>query len=129
MQTLLYDGDIIYTTCHNIPACYHVGIAIAEPQGVCIYNNTPTTSNAYGGNVVAQPLADFMQGRSFIKALSPPAYNTELVRQYAYNNRHRVWSASEYNCEDFVNEAIYQQAHSPLRNRFYTAIAAALIFL
>lgn len=107
-------GDIIYTTCTNIPLCYHVGIVLFKNGCPYVWNNTPSASNSFGGNVVAQPFAEFMKGRKLLKTEAANITEQDVV---SISDRYKAerWNAFRFNCEDYVNEIKTGNRHSRLR--------------
>lgn len=119
------EGDIIYTTCSGLPACYHVGVVVADKGRLCVYHNTPTLKNNWGGNVVAQPLEDFLIDRKVIKIVKA-GIQPDIVKQHAFDNRFKKWEVF-YNCEDFVNEAHAGNKGSPFRELLIAGLSTAAI--
>lgn len=124
---ILNDGDIIYTSCIGIPLCHHVGIVVFESGYPIIYNNSPRAKNRFGGNIVAQPITEFMKGRTFIKTVSAPNCS-DVVRKYSYEKRYERWNALSFNCEDYVNDVMYCSRKSQLRNTWQLALLIGLGF-
>lgn len=117
---------ILTTTCTGVPMCYHMGILICENGHQVVYNKTPSLANAYGGNIISQPISEFMKGRKLIsvRALDMSA---EVIKRYACGQKLKKWNAFHFNCEDFVTEAVYADRKSSLRSSNLTICAFALI--
>ena len=121
----LKSGDVIFTTCHNIPLCYHLGIVIFEDGLPIVYNNTPNKKNKFGGNIVAEPLNEFFKNRKFIK-IDSIGICPNYVREYSYQNRLEKWNALYFNCEDYVNDIIHCQRKSKLRNTWQLSLLVGI---
>lgn len=124
----LKEGDIIYTTCTGMPICYHVGIIIYDNGKPMVYNNSPKLKNIVGGNILAQHLDDFFKDRRLIQKISTNV-DPDTVRQYSNDMAHHTWDPLFYNCEDYVNEVVYNNRKSELRQTWmFGGLMAWLIF-
>lgn len=111
----IQEGDIVYLTCDGIPFCYHLGVAVVENGELCLYHNTPSLTNRYGGNIVCQPIREVLKNRKILSIRKNGANCPNIVREYAYENRARQWNTFTYNCEDFVTEILKCRRGSTLR--------------
>lgn len=90
----------------------HEGLLFEEDGQLVVYHNNPSPDNEHGGNIIKESLADFMEGREleweetvWIETIDFYAYvNANLTRQY-----HLI----EYNCEQFIREALQGAKRSP----------------
>lgn len=120
----IHQCDIVYLSCDGIPMCYHIGIAVEENGVMCIYHNTPTITNKYGGNIVCQPVDEMLKTRKITKILSGKLNCPDVVRAYSFKNREKRWNALSFNCEDFVYDIWKCKKVSPFRN---TVIATCVL--
>lgn len=122
---MMKPGTIIITTCSDIPVfCHHVGVVSVDGQ---VWNNTPAKKNRDGGNVVKQPIGEFMAGRRVIEAVSSEIDLGRLER-YAESNSKRKWHPLDYNCEDFVEEAVNGKKFSLLKNTWVILLIIIAIY-
>lgn len=105
-------GTIIITTCKDIPLfCHHIGVVGKNGE---VWNNTPAKENSIGGNVVRQPIREFMSGRKVIE-IHNEVVDVEQIETYAASVMHKRWHPTEFNCEDFVEEAVTGKKYSLLK--------------
>jgi hypothetical protein len=95
-------GDIIKTTCH-IPMCFHLAVIYVIDDKVYVFNNAPSKSNVFGGNIVFQPIEEFLSDRRLIETYSSPLTERDILN-YTNTNKKRKWDDINYNCETYVNE-------------------------
>lgn len=103
---MLNTGDIITTTCIDIPLCYHLGICVDHGGKTYVLNATPTRVNSFGGNIVCQELDDFIgtgSEKREIISVHPSGLEKRRILIYADENKKRKWDAFRYNCESFVH--------------------------
>lgn len=125
----IQEGDIVYLTCSDILICYHLGIAVVENGRLCLYHNTPSLKNRFGGNIVCQPIEDVLKQRKVLGVKKGGANCPDVVRQYAWDNRQRAWNTFSFNCEDFVTEILKCRRGSMLRTVWVSAlITGAYLF-
>jgi hypothetical protein len=125
----LCDGDVLLTTCANLRIpCWHPAIILIENGAAYAYNNTPVATNSFGGNVVRQPLDEFLKNRRILRLVKADL-DADFVREYSYGLRFERWNAASFNCEDYVNEVMTGQRYSELRNNYIVAglVAMALV--
>lgn len=98
------EGDILITNCINYPLilCNHFGIVVVVDGKYCIFNNTPSRVNKFGGNIVCQPISDFLNNRKVIRTIHTNI-TTSQVERYVKQNPSRKWSLG-YNCNTFIKE-------------------------
>lgn len=122
----LNPSDIIVATCPEMPICYHVGIVVFENGMPIIYNNTPSAQNMFGGNVVAQPLNQFLKGRKIIRTI-PTRCTPGSIEEVALNHRYKKWNHLTYNCEDFISQITNGEQQSPIRVAWQSAVFLGLL--
>lgn len=98
-------GDMVQVNCSNLPFCYHLGIVTNENGRLYVYHNTPTLQNSYGGNIIRQPIEDFLKGRAYIGKKNIPV-DMQHLKRYIWNNRQRKWHLGQFNCIRFVDEIL-----------------------
>lgn len=133
MEANLKTGDVIKTTCHNIPMCFHVGVCVVEKDEVHIYHCTPSTTNSKGGNVVCQTLTEFMKLGDNVREMID-VYSTNLkehqIKKYSERNADKKWDAIEYNCETFINNLLKNGIQTTqLERGLIIGIVALAVFL
>ena len=97
------EGDIITTKCNDWPdPCRHYGIVCNYDNKLCVFNNTPSKVNKCGGNIVAQPLNEFLSKRHVLK-VNRSNIKSKGVIAYCLKNRFRKW-AIFYNCSKFIED-------------------------
>lgn len=98
------EGDILVTNCINYPLflCNHFGIIVIVNGRYCVVNNTPSRVNKFGGNIVCQPINDFLKDRNVIRVIHTDI-NTRKVENYIKKYPNRKWTLG-YNCKTFIDE-------------------------
>jgi len=129
----LKTGDVVKTTCHDIPFCYHLGVCVIEEGEPMIYHCTPSEKNEIGGNVICETFTDFMKMgdkvRDLIEVYSSNL-NTHQIKRYAERNKDKKWDAMQYNCETFINKMLKNGINSTqLQRGLVIGIIALSIFL
>ena len=96
-------GDILTTKCNDWPdPCRHYGIICNYNNKLCVFNNTPSKTNRYGGNIVAQPLNEFLSERCILKVERSNIKSQDVIA-YCMINRKRKWRIY-YNCGKFIED-------------------------
>jgi hypothetical protein len=103
------EGDILVTNCHDYPllVCKHYGIVAIVDHKLCVFNNTPSKTNRFGGNIVCQPINEFLADRKVIKVV-PSNITTEDIEKYCLPRKKLRWTTF-YNCVKFMNELTKQK--------------------
>ena len=132
MNMELQTGDIIKTTCHKIPLCYHLAIVYVENGTVYVFNNAPSVQNKYGGNIVFQSLDEFIgtgvDERKMLDVYSSPLNESQIL-EYTNKNKKRKWDDIVFNCESYVNEMFKNGEESTQLGRVLEAfIVVSLIY-
>lgn len=118
----LQPGDVVYMTCTDILICYHIGIVVRDNGELCMYHNTPSKKNQYGGNIVCQPLDSVLKERKVLNVVKCALDCPDFIKQYSWDNRFRKWDTFKYNCEDYVNDIWRCQRGSVLRTIWVSAL-------
>jgi hypothetical protein len=95
------NGTVLFTTT-NVPMVVHVGVCIVLNGSVYVLHNTPTKKNNFGGNVIIDPLQEFLQNRYILNRIETFLTADYIVHKCA-NVYRRKWDAKLFNCEDFIN--------------------------
>lgn len=100
------EGDILVTNCHDYPLliCKHYGIVAIVNHKLCVFNNTPSRVNKVGGNIVCQPINDFLSDRKVI-AVKKTNIKTDEILKYCKPRKNAKWTMA-YNCEKFITELL-----------------------
>lgn len=99
---------------------------IIENGEPVVYHNDSTPENKVGGNVLRQTLAEFMEGREYQDS-EQVWIDANKFYNYVNQNLLMEYNLRTYNCEDFVNEALYGVKSSPqLRNWTIGGIVAGV---
>lgn len=98
------EGDVLTTNCHSYPLiiCKHYGIVAIVDGKLCVFNNTPSKTNRFGGNIVCQPIKEFLAGRKLIK-VTPSNIKTEDIVKYCLDRKTYKWTYF-YHCITFLQE-------------------------
>jgi hypothetical protein len=97
------EGDIIITKCNDWPwPCKHYGIVGNYNNRLCVFNNTPSKTNSYGGNVVAQPLHDFLAERCILQVNKSNIKSADIL-DYCKIVKNKRWTM-DYNCVRFIED-------------------------
>jgi len=98
------EGDILVTNCINYPLflCNHFGIVVKVNGKYCVVNNTPSRVNKYGGNIVCQPIHDFLKERKVLNVVKTKI-TLKQVEDYIKKYPNRKWTLG-YNCKTFIDD-------------------------
>jgi len=94
------EGTII-TTSVNIPGVQHLGITIILNGTLHVIHNTPTRKNIFGGNIVVEPLNEFLIGRKITNQVHT-YITTNFIVQRAFDVSAIKFDAYSFNCEHFI---------------------------
>lgn len=123
---MIIPAKIIKVTTRNFIIIDHYGIMIIENGEPVVYHNDSTPENKVGGNVLRQTLAEFMEGREYQDS-EQVWIDANKFYNYVNQNLLMEYNLRTYNCEDFVNEALYGVKSSPqLRNWTIGGIVAGV---
>jgi S-adenosylmethionine synthetase len=98
------EGDILVTNCHDYPllVCKHYGVVAIVNHKLCVFNNTPSKTNRFGGNIVCQPINEFLSERKVIR-VEHSNIKTEDIIKYCLPRKKHKWTTF-YNCVKFVKD-------------------------
>lgn len=123
---MIIPAKIIKVTTRNFIIIDHYGIMIIENGAPVVYHNDNFPENEVGGNVLRQSLDDFMAGRDYQDS-KDVWIDANKFYNYVNHNLTMEYNLRTYNCEDFVNEALYGVKRSPqLRQWTIGAIVASV---
>lgn len=94
-------GNILIVTT-NLPFVKHIGICVTLNNELYVLHNTPSKFNVYGGNVIFEPLTEFMNQRKILKIIECYISNEFIVSNSMMYKFHK-WDAKFFNCENFIN--------------------------
>lgn len=123
---MIQEVKILQVSTRRYMLINHFGILINEAGEEVVYHNDQDPFNRYGGNILRESLASFLDGRTLegIKITS-----IDLSNLYAYieENKAKKYNALTYNCEHFITEAIMGKKLSP-QVIFYSLTTGVLSF-
>lgn len=90
----------------------HVGLLFEENGELVVYHNNPSPDNEQGGNIIRESLVDFMFERD-LEYEETVWIDTVKFYQYVEANITREYHLLEYNCEQFITEALQGAKRSP----------------
>lgn len=98
------EGDIITTKCSDYwwPFCKHYGIVTFYNNQICVFNNTPSKVNKTGGNIVAQPIDEFLKERC-VKKVERSNIKSKDVICYSLARKYLKWTMA-YNCVRYIED-------------------------
>jgi len=111
----LITGDVIYTTCHEIPFCQHLGIVVITNGQVKVFNNSPYIKNKYGGSICSETYESFMGGSEIAKIIRTKTAKENIIKvskKYKYN----IYNSLVFNCEDYILEIVDGEKKSDFRD-------------
>lgn len=122
-------GDVIYTSCIDVPFCYHLGIVIDNGKKKRIYHNSPYVKNRYGGSVCSEPWESFIKEREVLKIIRTKATAEDIIKATKRCKRD-IWDSLIFNCEDYILEVVEGHRRSDLRDAWkISALGIAIIGL
>ena len=124
----LINGDVIYTSCVNIPFCYHLGIVYDDGQNKRVFHNSPYIKNKIGGSICLDDYKDFIKERDVIKVVRTHTPK-ERILKISNKYKHEKWDTFLFNCEDYINEIVDGYRDSDLRNAWKIAGLGVLLII
>ena len=125
----LTTGDVIYTSCVDVPFCYHLGIVLDDGKKKRIYHNSPEIKNKYGGSVCCESYEEFSKEREILKIVRTNATKEDILNASRKCKRD-VWDTFLFNCEDYILEIVEGHRRSDIRDAWkISALGIAIISL
>lgn len=129
LKDRLITGDVIYTSCIDVPFCYHLGIVVNDGKKKRIYHNSPYIKNRYGGSVCSESYESFIKEREIIKIIRTNATHEDIIKASKRCKRD-IWDTFFFNCEDYILEVVEGHRRSDLRDAWkISALGIAIIGL
>ena len=100
----LKTGDLIKVKADLSPLIYHYGIIERNQEGLFIWHNHPSKKNQDGGNVIKEPLEEWIKGRDIISYQNTGIDIADINTMYEAIKEHK-YDFINFNCEHFVNFA------------------------
>lgn len=100
----------------------HTALLVEENNQKVVYHIMPDMWNQYGGNVIVEPLNNFLKGREIV-AVRPLTTSPEQIRNFAMANATRIYDKIYFNCEHFNALAQNKAAFSPQVRNWVGGIA------
>ena len=99
------DGDVITSTASPPTSglFFHRGIILMKKGVPYVYHNTPTKTNPFGGNILLEPLSEYLAaGRKMLSVESTNMTRKELLARNEWLKTKKFhWF--EFNCEHYVS--------------------------
>jgi hypothetical protein len=124
----LKTGDVIYTSCVDVPFCYHLGIVVDDGNKKLIYHNSPYNKNKYGGSVCAESYDVFIKDREIVKIIKTNASREQIIKA-SQKCKKEIWDTFFFNCEDYVLEIVDGHRRSDLRDGWKIAALGIVIII
>jgi len=126
----LETGDLNKITAKSNPFIFHYGIVEKNSEGIFIIHNHPDRINSKGGNVVKEPLEEWIKGRDIISVEKTDLKTDDIEKLYQTLKKYK-YDFINFNCEHFVNFAKNKNYVSPqiLRITSVLLIGLAIYFL
>jgi len=94
-------GDVIKASVKAFPLLFHYGIVTLEYDEIFVHHNTPTQKNVSGGNVIKEPLANFLKSRTVSKVI-PTGHSCNFINETSQSLAKRRFNLLSFNCEHFI---------------------------
>ena len=125
----LKTGDVIYTSCVDVPFCYHLGIVVDYGNKKRIFHSSPYNKNKYGGSVCSETYESFMKEREVMKVVRTNV-TLEQIEKASRKCKKVIWDTFFFNCEDYILEIVEGHRRSDLRDAWkISALGIAIITL
>jgi hypothetical protein len=126
----LESGDLIKVKAEILPIIYHYGIIEKTGNDIFIIHNQPDKINSKGGNVIKEPLENWIKGRDIV-SVEKTDLNTKDLKELYNNLKNYKYDFINFNCEHFVNFAKNKNYVSPqiLRMTSVLLIGLTVYFL
>jgi hypothetical protein len=124
----LKTGDVIYTSCVNVPFCYHLGIVYDDGKKKRIFHNSPYIKNKHGGSVCLEEYEEFMKERELLKIVRTNTHPKRIL-EVSHKNKKEIWDTFFFNCEDFIQEIVDGNRNSDIRDAWRIAALGILLII
>ncbi len=124
----LITGDVIYTSCVNVPFCYHLGIVYDDGKKKRIFHNSPYIKNKHGGSVCLDDYEEFIKEREVLKIVRTNTHPKRIL-EVSNRNKKEVWDTFFFNCEDFIHEIVDGNRNSDLRDAWRIGLLGIFLLL
>lgn len=122
-------NNILITNCINLPLCFHVGITCLYNGEMCVFHNTPSKTNGYGGNVICEPLYKFLSNRKINSIYQTNILTEKIVKNFS-EVKNKKWDALNFNCESYINQLMNgDTGTTQLERLFCVSILCGSLFL
>jgi hypothetical protein len=101
----LVTGDMIKVKAENFPILYHYGIIQEKADGLHIYHLQPDKKNSDGGNLICEPLHQYVVGKDIVSVIKTEVTSHDLEQMYEALKKYK-YDFIGFNCEHFVNFTI-----------------------
>jgi hypothetical protein len=101
----LKTGDAIVTKSVLLPLYVHYGIIERDGDKINIIHLHPQKINSSGGNLVKEPLSNYLVGGREIVSVENTNLTKEDIDKIYENLKDEKYDYVNYNCEHFVNFA------------------------
>lgn len=100
----LQTGDLIKVRAEVLPILYHYGIIEKQGDELYIYHNQTDKVNSNGGNLICEPLNNYIKGKDIISVTKTNLNSNDLKQMYN-TLKGLKYDFINFNCEHFVNFA------------------------
>jgi hypothetical protein len=101
----LKTGDTITTKSRILPLFFHYGIIEKINDKIFIVHLHPDKINANGGNLVKEPLENWLKTGREIVSVESTNLDSKTLEQLYKDLKNEKYDPINYNCEHFVNFA------------------------
>jgi hypothetical protein len=98
----LKTGDMIKVKAEFLPIIHHYGIIQEKGDGLYIYHLQPDKKNSDGGNLVCEPLQNYMIGRDVVSVIKTDVTSYDIEKMFEALKKYK-YDFIGFNCEHFVN--------------------------
>ena len=98
----LKTGDLIKLKVEILPILYHYGIVEKQGDDLFIYHMQTDKINKNGGNLICEPLQNYIKGKDIISATSTNLNSKDLSKMYESLKGYK-YDFINFNCEHYVN--------------------------
>lgn len=98
----LETGDLIKLKVEILPLLYHYGIVEKQGDELFIYHMQTDKINQNGGNLICEPLQNYIKGKDIISVTKTNLNSKDLSKMYESLKGYK-YDFINFNCEHYVN--------------------------
>lgn len=121
-------GDIVKLKSDEYPMISHIGIVVVEDENnAFIYHNTPTMCNEYNGNIVCEPIKNWLNNR-IVLSVQKSGLDKDMIIELSNDLATEPYDVFMWNCEHYISYLKNGVKKSPQIAFFILLLVLFLVF-